>query len=82
MYIPTPCDLFFRCSAADAGKYKVVAKSSLGEATTYATLLVNCESSIYVTDFSGANLYSLDGILKLNQVINAIIRLTSNIGQF
>ncbi|XP_060717862.1 myomesin-3 [Tachysurus vachellii] len=30
-----------RCSAADAGEYKVVAKSSLGEATTYATLTVN-----------------------------------------
>ncbi|KAK3540907.1 hypothetical protein QTP86_004171 [Hemibagrus guttatus] len=32
-----------RCSAADAGEYKVVAKSSLGEATTYAILVVNCE---------------------------------------
>ncbi|XP_036414255.1 myomesin-3 [Colossoma macropomum] len=30
-----------RCSAADAGEYKVVAKSSLGEATTFATLVVN-----------------------------------------
>ncbi|XP_033837683.1 myomesin-3 [Periophthalmus magnuspinnatus] len=30
-----------RCSPADAGKYKVVAKSALGQATTFATLLVN-----------------------------------------
>lgn len=37
------CDLFLRCNAADAGEYKVVAKSSLGEATTYATLVVNGE---------------------------------------
>ncbi|KAJ8289219.1 hypothetical protein COCON_G00018780 [Conger conger] len=31
-----------RCSVEDGGEYKAVAKSSLGEATTYATLLVNC----------------------------------------
>ncbi|XP_053467554.1 myomesin-3 [Ictalurus furcatus] len=30
-----------RCSVADTGEYKVVAKSSLGEATTYATVVVN-----------------------------------------
>ncbi|KAM9436580.1 myomesin-3 [Clarias gariepinus] len=30
-----------RCTATDAGEYKVVAKSSLGEATTYATVVVN-----------------------------------------
>ncbi|XP_028837362.1 myomesin-3 isoform X2 [Denticeps clupeoides] len=30
-----------RCTAEDAGEYKVVAKSSLGEASTFATLLVN-----------------------------------------
>ncbi|XP_062842071.1 myomesin-3 [Trichomycterus rosablanca] len=30
-----------RCSSADAGEYKVVARSSLGEATTFATLVVN-----------------------------------------
>ncbi|XP_055759477.1 myomesin-3 isoform X1 [Salvelinus fontinalis] len=30
-----------RCSVEDAGEYKVVAKSSLGEATTIATLVVN-----------------------------------------
>ncbi|KAF7648754.1 hypothetical protein LDENG_00152440 [Lucifuga dentata] len=30
-----------RCSPDDAGKYKVVAKSPLGEATTFATLVVN-----------------------------------------
>ncbi|XP_072316366.1 myomesin-3 [Eucyclogobius newberryi] len=30
-----------RCSPADAGKYKVVAKSALGQATTFATLVVN-----------------------------------------
>ncbi|KAK7887069.1 hypothetical protein WMY93_026690 [Mugilogobius chulae] len=30
-----------RCSPADAGKYKVVAKSALGQATTFATLIVN-----------------------------------------
>uniref|UniRef100_A0A8D2ZNG6 Myomesin 3 n=1 Tax=Scophthalmus maximus TaxID=52904 RepID=A0A8D2ZNG6_SCOMX len=30
-----------RCSPDDAGQYKVVAKSTLGEATTFATLVVN-----------------------------------------
>ncbi|XP_060756301.1 myomesin-3 [Neoarius graeffei] len=35
-----------RCSAADAGEYKVVAKSSLGEATTYATLVVNLKRGL------------------------------------
>uniref|UniRef100_A0A3Q1HUN7 Myomesin 3 n=1 Tax=Anabas testudineus TaxID=64144 RepID=A0A3Q1HUN7_ANATE len=30
-----------RCSPDDAGEYKVVAKSPLGEATTFATLVVN-----------------------------------------
>ncbi|XP_063055289.1 myomesin-3 [Engraulis encrasicolus] len=30
-----------RCCAEDAGEYKVVAKSSLGEATTFATLHIN-----------------------------------------
>lgn len=30
-----------RCSPEDAGKYKVVAKSALGQATTFATLVVN-----------------------------------------
>ncbi|XP_055020131.1 myomesin-3 isoform X2 [Boleophthalmus pectinirostris] len=30
-----------RCSPADAGKYKVIAKSALGQATTFATLVVN-----------------------------------------
>ncbi|KAJ8405028.1 hypothetical protein AAFF_G00329490 [Aldrovandia affinis] len=30
-----------RCSPEDAGEYKVVATSTLGEATTFATLLVN-----------------------------------------
>lgn len=30
-----------RCSPEDAGEYKVVAKSSLGEATTFGTLVVN-----------------------------------------
>ncbi|XP_008429299.1 myomesin-3 [Poecilia reticulata] len=30
-----------RCSPADAGEYKVVAKSALGEATTFGTLVVN-----------------------------------------
>uniref|UniRef100_A0A4W5MQP3 Myomesin 3 n=1 Tax=Hucho hucho TaxID=62062 RepID=A0A4W5MQP3_9TELE len=33
-----------RCSVEDAGEYKVVAKSSLGEATTIATLVVNCKT--------------------------------------
>lgn len=33
----------FRCSAEDAGEYKVIAKSSLGEATSCARLIVNCE---------------------------------------
>lgn len=37
--------LFKRCSPADAGEYKVVAKSALGEATTFGTLVVNCELS-------------------------------------
>ncbi|KAK1806390.1 hypothetical protein P4O66_004908, partial [Electrophorus voltai] len=32
-----------RCSPADAGEYKVVARSCLGEASTFATLAVNCE---------------------------------------
>ncbi|KAL4657592.1 myomesin-3 [Arapaima gigas] len=32
-----------RTSVEDAGEYKVVARSPLGEATTFATLLVNCE---------------------------------------
>ncbi|KAM9851740.1 myomesin-3 [Aulostomus maculatus] len=30
-----------RCSSEDAGEYKVIAKSALGEAMTYATLVVN-----------------------------------------
>ncbi|XP_076868595.1 myomesin-3 [Brachyhypopomus gauderio] len=30
-----------RCSTADGGEYKVVARSCLGEATTFATLVVN-----------------------------------------
>lgn len=34
---------FFRCSPDDAGEYKVVAKSPLGEAMTFGTLVVNCE---------------------------------------
>lgn len=32
-----------RCSPDDAGVYKAVAKSPLGEAMTFATLVVNCE---------------------------------------
>lgn len=32
-----------RCSPDDAGEYKVVAKSLLGEAVTFGTLVVNCE---------------------------------------
>lgn len=32
-----------RCCPDDAGEYKVVAKSPLGEATTFGTLVVNCE---------------------------------------
>lgn len=32
-----------RCSPDDAGEYKVVAKSPLGEAMTFGTLVVNCE---------------------------------------
>ncbi|KAK0142941.1 Myomesin-3 [Merluccius polli] len=33
-----------RCSAEDAGEYRVVARSVLGEASTFCTLLVNSES--------------------------------------
>lgn len=32
-----------RCSPDDAGEYKVVVKSPLGEAMTFGTLVVNCE---------------------------------------
>uniref|UniRef100_A0AAX7TIW4 Myomesin 3 n=1 Tax=Astatotilapia calliptera TaxID=8154 RepID=A0AAX7TIW4_ASTCA len=35
--------LLQRCSPDDAGEYKVVAKSLLGEAVTFGTLVVNCE---------------------------------------
>lgn len=41
-----------RCSPDDAGKYKVVAKSALGQATTFATLVVNCESPAFVSSQS------------------------------
>lgn len=34
---------YFSCSPGDAGEYRVTAKSPLGEATTFATLIVNCE---------------------------------------
>lgn len=34
---------YFSCSPGDAGEYTVTAKSPLGEATTFATLIVNCE---------------------------------------
>lgn len=32
-----------RCSPDDAGEYKAIATSPLGEALTFGTLLVNCE---------------------------------------
>lgn len=35
--------LLQRCSPDDAGEYKVVAKSLLGKAVTFGTLVVNCE---------------------------------------
>ncbi|XP_067093822.1 LOW QUALITY PROTEIN: myomesin-3 [Osmerus mordax] len=35
-----------RCSAEDAGEYKVVARSILGEATTFATLVVNSHQAV------------------------------------
>uniref|UniRef100_A0A3B3Z907 Uncharacterized protein n=1 Tax=Periophthalmus magnuspinnatus TaxID=409849 RepID=A0A3B3Z907_9GOBI len=40
------------CSPADAGKYKVVAKSALGQATTFATLLVNLPEAQFACAFS------------------------------
>ncbi|XP_034145032.1 myomesin-3 isoform X2 [Esox lucius] len=42
-----------RCSAEDAGVYKAVAKSSLGEATTVATLVVNSleQEALYDSSF-------------------------------
>lgn len=36
-------DFLLRCSLGDAGEYKVIARSPLGEAVTFATLVVNCE---------------------------------------
>lgn len=38
----------WRCSPSDGGEYKAVAKSRLGEATTFATVVVNCEYSFIV----------------------------------
>lgn len=35
--------LILRCSPDDAGEYKVIAKSPLGEALTFGMLVVNCE---------------------------------------
>lgn len=69
MYIYHPrWNLSLRCSVADTGEYKVVAKSSLGEATTYATVVVNCEWSTLLI-FWGELIYTLDAILALTQVL-------------
>lgn len=35
--------LLFRCSPNDAGEYKVIARSHVGEAMTFGILVVNCE---------------------------------------
>lgn len=41
-----PCMNAFvvRVSSDDAGEYKVIARSPLGEAMSYGVLVVNCES--------------------------------------
>ncbi|XP_012730505.2 myomesin-3 [Fundulus heteroclitus] len=42
-----------RCTREDAGEYKVVARSALGEATTFATLVVNsCQGAVAGSEHS------------------------------